>query len=149
MADKRAKLQNSMTFALEHMARNIARAVGDKNNFPLSNNAIGSDTAIEIYMDSNNDGRLDTATDQRIAYSYNATYDQLRYHPNYSVPTTFEVLAYNITTDLSASNVTYSNTTNYVTIKLYGRCDPGNITSPTNPEVRFYTSFQMPSVSVN
>jgi type II secretory pathway pseudopilin PulG len=155
VADKRTKLQNSITFVLEHMAKNIARAIGDTNNFPINNTPVNGETAIEIKIDSNNNGMLDPVTDLQVAYSHNTTNYQLNYYPNYynnSVydNSTYEVLAYNITTDLSAGNVTYNNTTNYVTVKLSGRLDPANSTiSPTNPQVNMTTVMQMPSVSVN
>lgn len=153
IAGRRAQLQNSITSALEHMARNIARAIGDTTHFPINNTSIGSNTAIEITIDSNKNGMLD-AGDTQVAYSYNATSDQLVYYANYnastSTPANFnDTLAYNITTDLGTGNVTYNNTTNYVKVKISGRWDPGNSTSPTNPQVNMTTIMQMPSVSVN
>ena len=157
MAGNRAKLQNSITFVLEHMGRNIARAIGDVNNppvsFPVTDNC--TDSAIRIRIDSDNDGMLNTSTDKLIDYSYNITNKELRYYSNYTncsncSVSCYEVIANKITSNLNTTYVTYSNTSNYITIDLSGRWDPTNSTiSPTNPQVNMTSVTQMPSVSVN
>lgn len=63
-SERLAVLQNEATLVLEHMQRNIVRAIG---NIPLNgmseiidNTVIGSDAAIRAYIDATGDGRRNT-----------------------------------------------------------------------------------------
>ncbi len=146
---RRAKLQDSIAYVLEHMSRTMANAVGDTTHWPINNlSIIGNDTALEI--NTSNYNLTGALVLMQVAYSYNATNYQLQYYGNSSNLTNPppEVLATNIITnlsDLSTGNVAYNNITGYVAIKVGGRWDPANATSPTNPEVRTYTYIKIPS----
>jgi Tfp pilus assembly protein PilW len=152
-SDRRARIQNAVAFCMAHMSKNIAKAVGSKNNPPTTvPDTIGSDSAIKIWVDSNDNGKLDASTiDKQIAYAYNATTYQLKYYANFTdAPASSEILSDKIVSDLGVSNVTYSSTNNYIGIKIKGRWIPSdaNVT-PDNPEVSMYTFISMPAVSVN
>ena len=82
-SDRRAKVQNEISFVLEHMTKQIkgtnlrGGAIGDTiNNAPLTLVAGGGGiNQIRILIDFNNNGRLDPPgagnTDKLIAYRFN------------------------------------------------------------------------------
>ena len=153
-ADRRAKVQNSIAYALAHMTKNIAKAINDPanptySNSPVTRTAIGSDTAIEIRIDSDKDGRFGAA-DKQIAYSYNSATYRLIYYPDYSVLGTNDTLSDKIVSDLSSTYVTYDNSTHYIQVNMTGRWNPSNTTvSPENPQLKMSADIAMPGATVH
>jgi Tfp pilus assembly protein PilV len=147
-ADRRAKVQNSIAYVLAHMTKNIAKAINDPTNSddpnsPITWYPVNDDPSVEIRVDSDNDGRYGSA-DKKIAYSYNATNQELRYYPDSSVPGTYDI----ISDKVFWIDAYYSNTTNYLKINVTGRWDLNNATvSPENPQINMTTYVDMPSVS--
>jgi Tfp pilus assembly protein PilV len=64
-ASRRTTVQNEVTLALDHMTKEISRAIGDANNFPVLITSPG----LRVRVDSNLNGRYDAGDDQ-IAYSF-------------------------------------------------------------------------------
>lgn len=164
-ADRQAKVQNSVAFALAHMNKNIGNAIGDESNPPVTfptNVTVGGETypAILVRVDSNNNGLRDIPTDQQITYYYNNTSYTLSYCGDYPVCSSVETLSNKVVSNLSSTYVNASDfstccdacavkCTNYVKIQLTGRWDPDGSASPQNPEVKLYSDIKMPLVSVN
>jgi len=142
-SDRRAKLQNEASLALEHMSKEISKAIGDVNNTPVI--IEDSNRRIRIYIDANGDGQRN---DYYIAYQYQGSPDyHIRYYPNY--PGSSEVIARKI----SSFNPSYNSVNNYITIQLTACWDPQTAVLPNgsidNPCVNMNTSIKMPSVSTN
>ena len=146
----RSRLQSEVSFLLEHMAKNINRAIGDYNNYPITNISDG----IKIRIDSNPDGKLDDASDIEIAYRYNITPYQVWYYENYLTPSSsYETIARNIT----VFNTPYSSSNNYVEVNATACACPDppceSIKEPCgtmkNPNVTMTNRIEMPSVSTN
>ena len=106
-ADKRAKVQNEVSFILEHMTKAVkgtafhGGAIGDWNNPPITllMDLTGAVREIQIRTDWNNNGRLeppvalDPDTDKIIVYQY--VNHIIRFYPNWTddnTATGFEVL---------------------------------------------------------
>jgi hypothetical protein len=106
-ADHRAKVQNDVSYVIDHMTTNIngrMRLVGTKmqpyggaigntqisSQYPVDTTAISGDNAIKIWIDSNNNGQRDSG-DKQIAYRYRpssaspvADRYQIWYYSNYT-----------------------------------------------------------------
>lgn len=86
--ERRVKLQNEASIAIEHMSKNIARAIGDFNNPAVV--AYSDDKGIRIKIDSNGNGLRDddvTETDLWIAYRHEnigspVSDSEIRYYAN-------------------------------------------------------------------
>jgi hypothetical protein len=157
-AERQAKTQNSVAFALAHMTKSIGNAIGDKNYSPITfpTTTAEGDPAILIRVDTNNNGLRDLPNDKEIAYSYNASTYSLRYYGNYTDDAaSYEVLSDKIVSNLDVTNITVSDftsctdCTNYIGVKLVGRWNPNINASQQNPEVTLYCYTKMPLVSVN
>lgn len=153
-ADRRAKVQNTLSYVLDHMTKNISKAIGDKTNLPVTR----SDTLIVIRVDidindGTSNGKLDLDTDKQIAYSYNGSTYELSYCDNYSTAS-YVVIAKNILSNFSSTYVIYdttdpSNIKNYIDIKIIGRWKMPDAASQANPEITMHTRIKMPAVSTN
>jgi len=112
-ADHRTKVQNNVSYVLDHMTTNIkgrmgrGGAIGNMciSPYPVDTTSgiSGCNNAIKIYIDSNNNGKLDPGTgpndDKQIAYCYSPTPNyQIWYYSNYTdYPSTYEVITGNRT----------------------------------------------------
>ncbi len=169
-ADRRAKLQNEASYILEHMTKNIGRAIGDIANSPIDRNNIAGNSAIRVRIDSNNNGQRDAA-DTEIVYRYRpAPRYEVWYYSNYTTPASgYEVISSlssagppgrgHITSDFTNSFVSYFTTDNFISVRMRacwdpteaaGACDnPPLNPNPDNPSVTMQTRVKMPSVSTN
>ncbi len=143
-SERRAKLQNEISHALEHMTKNISGtgtrggAIGDLNQPAINTNPIGSDPAIRIRIDSNNppDGIRD-ASDVEIAYRYRVSNHEIWYYLVY--PGAHEIITPGlpahgfIMSDFSSitsgaftqpSQIRYDTSNNYLEVQLTGCWDP-------------------------
>jgi hypothetical protein len=157
-AERQAKVQNSIAFAMSHMTKSVADAIGDKNNPPITfpTTTPAGDAAIIIRVDGNNNGMRDVPGDKEVAYAYNASAYSFRYYDDYTNDTaTYEELSNKVVSGLNTTYVSVSdfttctNCTNYIGIKLVGRWRPEQNASQQNPEVTLYTYTKMPLVSTN
>lgn len=169
-SDRRAKLQNEVSHALEHMTKQISMAIGNERIFGvgtvIDRTDIGGDSAIRIYIDANANGQSDSS-DSWIAYRFTGntgnpnTQFQIWFYSNYTNPSSsYEVIATKITSDFSNTYVSYDNTDtdgdpidNYMDIQLTACWDPDGSPqacgTPDNPSVTMSTRIKMPSVSTN
>jgi len=175
-ADKRSKVQNEISFVLEHMTKQVkGRAFGvgnirggvignmtDTVNLPVTLvPAAPPHTQIRFLIDFNGNGRLDPPgvgdTDKIIVYEYDN--HSIRFYPNFTDnPTTFETLT-NQAVILGPFNeggipsrIDYTLGDNFFAITLGGCWDPGAVlTMPVleNPQVIMTATISMPSVGVN
>jgi len=151
-SDKRVKLQNDVSFILEHMAKEIGKAIGDANNLPVV--IEDSNRRVKIYVDlasdgsSTGDGRMDTEGDRWIAYQYSDSPNyEIRYYYDYNGhPNDYEVLSKKI----SSFSPAYTSGSDYVGIQLFACWDP-SVAGGTldNPSLEMKNRIYMPSVSTN
>ncbi len=150
-SDKHAQAQNQASVAMEHMAKNIGKAIGNRAvpaENPVSLAPIGGDTAIRVYIDSAldgsspGDGRRGTEGDHWIAYRYRASTGQIWYYADYPASPR-EVIAKRI------SAFTPGVSENYVSIFIKSKYDYSSSAGIDNPEVEIKTNIRMPAVSLN
>lgn len=153
-ADRRAKVQNEVSYVLEHMNKEISRAIGNElvdgnqnvtriSNVPLAD-------FIQAFVDTNPNGVRD-AGDHWIAYRRNLTNYHLDYCSNCSMATgacsnciqPWEILSERITA--------MNSTSAPLTVTIVGCWDPRSTAfacgTSDNPSVNMSTSINMPSVS--
>lgn len=150
-SDRRARLQNELSYTLEHMTKEISKAVGNRQvQNPINITTIQGYPGIAIYTDSDRNGQADLW----IAYIfYNVTpYYEIRYCSNCSdgwcstcniLPLT--TIARRIQTFTPADN----NLTNYIDVNITGRWQPALDVSVDNPEITMRTRIKMPSVTIH
>lgn len=147
-SDRWAKAQNEASSVLEHMSKEIGKAIGDITQFPVTITPIGGNTGILVWIDYNQNGRRDTG-DRQIAYAYvDSPKFQMRYYANYSGnPGSYEIISPKIT------GFTRSLTDNYVNIIITACYDPDGTpdacATRENPSVTMHTRIKMPLVSTN
>ncbi len=139
---RRAKLQNDVSYVLEHMAKHIGRAIGDTVNYPINfvNPAL----------------RVRVEPTRLIAYNYDSGQHLLQFCFDFSNSTGtctsgYETLSRYITSNMSSSYVTFNNGINYITVNIAACWNPTNLSScgySENPDISMTTRIKMPSVSV-
>lgn len=138
-ADKRTRVQNEAAHVVEHISKNIANAIGDRNDFPVANIPDGA----SIRVDSNRNGRRDAA-DTQIAYRF-LPGNIMRYYSNY--PGSFETISQKI------SNFTWTVVNNSFEVEVVACDDPDSnpfaCGTSDNPAAEITTRINMPSVSTN
>jgi len=151
-SDKKAKLQNDASYVLEHMTKEINKAIGDVNQSEpaVSVTTIDSDPAIIAWIDYNQNGKRDSApSDRRIAYRYRSSPDyQMRYYSDYSgSPTSYEIISRKI------SAFSRSLTDNYVFVEITTCDDPDGSLAACgtldNPQLTMKNRIYMPAVSTH
>jgi hypothetical protein len=138
---RRAKLQNEVSYVLDHMGVNIARATGYTMDYPVS--FLSPDLRVRV-----NSGNF-------IAYHYDSGQHLLQYCPDYnnatsSCNTGYENLSRYLTSSLAAPNVTISNTRNYLFVSMSACWDQDSAITcgdQENPTVTMTSTVKMPSVS--
>lgn len=166
-SDRRVKIQNEASLGLEHMTKQISRAIGneiaDGANQVVDTTAIAGDPAIRVYVDANGNGKKDSSpSDYWIAYRFTGatgnpnTQYQIWYYSNYVNPgSPYETIARNITlfTPIKPINSSNQLNNNFITIQLTACWNPATAVLPNgaadNPCVSMNTNIKMPSVSAN
>jgi len=161
-SDRRAKLQNGASVALEHMAKHISQAIGNTVSGPAVRRY--SDLkGVMIRVDSNNNGMADAA-DTWIAYRHEdiggpATDSEIIFYPN-SGSTETPVGSYETITRklvVGSSGLEFIGnfdaqrwlTDRSIEVKVVCRFKPAEAVSVDNPENTMRTKIDMPSVSSN
>jgi Tfp pilus assembly protein PilW len=170
-SDRRVKLQNEASLGLEHMTKQVARAIGNEiiagNNSVVDIGSIGGESSIRVFIDSNGDGQRDTVNDLWIAYRFIINSPpskkfQIWYCPSCennpctrctpSWGTEENIVSRNIQS-FTVSKPSSPLQQNYVTLELRSCWDPSTATlpngTPDNPCINMSTRIIMPSVSVN
>lgn len=178
-SDKRAKLQHDDSYVLEHMAKEISKAIGNEKingvDSVVKTTINPNDSLICIYIDANGNGQREApinnppaTADHWLAYRFDSTgapsnRNQIRYcelcqnsncNFNQCTPRDGEVLSSKIATfepSKPAINPGVDNTLkdNYVEIKLATRWTPDQPGSPDNPEITMKNRINMPAVSTD
>lgn len=142
-SDKRTRVQNEAAHVVEHMAKNLANAVGNRNNFPVTVLTDG----LRVRIDSNLNGAAD-AGDLEIAYQLvPENKNIMRYYSNYSS------VSEDISRKISAANWTWAVTNNWIGVEVTACDDPDGTPvacgTTDNPAATVITRIRMPAVSIN
>jgi prepilin-type N-terminal cleavage/methylation domain-containing protein len=152
---RKSVLQNEAVYVLEHMGKQMGRAVSNGNVYPVTVDASGN--ALRVWVDSSRDGQLQTSGsphDTLVSYVQSGA-GRISYCSDTNSSTFVcdgnnETLATHILSSFNATYVNITNSTSYVGITVRGCWDP---LSPTtcggikNPSATFKTRIGMPSVS--
>jgi len=177
-ADRRAKLQHEASLALEHMTKEISKAIGnemiddptvsdDGVNSVVKTQNIGGNSAVWAYIEGNPpDGKRDTVNDHWVAYRFTGASGNDRYQIRFCPQCTNNpctqcnpawsdnIIARNIMAfTIIKPNAGGPLNTNSVTVQVSACWDPDGDPRPCNtidnPQVDMNTSIRMPSVSAN
>jgi len=172
--DHRAKVQNEVSYVLDHMTKNLTRTIGSTANITgqnpaVSTSTISGDAALRFFVDlasdcsSPGEGQWNTQCDRWRAY---------RYRPASATPTTdrYQIWYYEycdgtdcsgagtIGPEIIARRITAFScaiTNNYIDVTITGCWDPaeaaasGACGSANNPSVAMHAYINMPSVTAN
>lgn len=163
-SQRRAELQNLVSYVLEHMSKNFVNAIGNEkitgaNSVVIVQLDPGSESKwLFVVRDLNNNGRQDLVGDAYAVYYYSDPNDDIWWME--SVLGTWEGLG----TNRKIANVTFYKPVdasgrlneNYVDVSLTACWDPNSINlavhpdgTPDNPCVTMSQRMKMPSVSTN
>ena len=153
-ADRRAKLQNEVSFLLEHMAKNIGMAIGNTAN--ITNPVVNTtSTSLQVRIDVNQNGQNDTG-DSWIEYDWNNASGVVSYCGNCTSnnPCPSGCAWENVSSRVSAFNCNYNSSNNYINVNITACWDFANSStcgdiSAGNPQVSMNSRINMPSVSTN
>lgn len=160
-ADRRTKLQNEISFALDHMNKRITNAIGYSTNWAVLREPYAGGERIRVRIDSNGNGKVDpTPTDTWIAYRHEnlgTTDSVIRFYPTIA-STSNEIISHKILLDsgVVVKGVefigNFNPTTNYLEdnvleVKITARWQPDQPATQDNPEVTMRSKIYMPSVS--
>lgn len=163
--DRQAKVQNDVSFCLEHMTKNLASAIGNEllsaQNPTVFISPNSTNTAIlSVFADGNGNGIRDAAgginDDRWIGYTFNSSTNILSYC-NWCADSTCS--ACSGTRDTLASSISaFSASKNfnngpYIHVSLTSCWQPAATTASCgsfdNPSVTMETSLALPSVANN
>lgn len=149
-ADRRAQVQNEVSYVLEHMAKNIGSGIGGFNNPAVIQHPAEPQNWIKVRWDRNLNGQPDDdGVNDWIAYRYIPAQNQILYYSTYPFsgwPAGGEVISRRITNN----SFSYNPTDNFVSVDIItARWDPAQPSSLDNPETTMRIHIKMPSVSTN
>lgn len=158
-SDRRAKLQNDISYCLDHITKQGMKTIGNEMVFG-SNSAVSigaSPISLAFFIDADNDGQKD-ASDYWIGYVYDGS--ELSYYDNCgsgaapacSVST--EVLSNKIKDFTPNRPPNFADGNNHIEVSISGcwNPDPAAVpacNTPDNPEVTMQATVNLPSVSTN
>ena len=154
-SDRRAKLQNEASLALEHMTKHISDAIGNTASSEPPFVLYADNKGIRVRTDSNRDGRVDV-NDVWIAYRHEdigspVTDSAIRYYPTagtgVSPSGTPQPIARKVVIGSTGFELTTEGRT--IEVKITCRWHPNQAVSVDNPEVTMRSKIDMPSVSAN
>lgn len=164
--DRRVKLQNEISYALDHMTKHISEAIGYSGDWAVK--AYTDNKGVRVRIDSNQNGQIDVATDSWIAYRHEnigATDSEIRFYANAgSTETpagTYETIARRIAissgtfygVEFSGDSGVFDGSgwlnDNTIQVKIVGRWQPAQSASPDNPQAVMRVKIKMPSVSTH
>jgi hypothetical protein len=168
-SERRAQVQNEVSYVLEHMSKNISRAIGNANQIPVTIRPLGLDaTLIIIWVDSNQNGRCDNYTNGDRAIAYFSTGTLVPLNRRFEVGFCLEcngglinclmLSFFNLANRISRNTITsltaqYNPIDDFVDVELTGCWDPDGTPfacgTSDNPTVTMRTRIKMPSVSTN
>ena len=162
-AERRAKLQNEATFLLEHMAKNVATAVGNANaGQPMINTSswpTGPFDFLRVFVAGGpHSSSYNDPSNHWIGYGFNKTpCCSMDYCGNCTddlcsnCKAGYEEPA--IVTKIFSAGLMYDDTKNYIYINVYTCWDPSESHSSCgmfdNPAINMSAYLPMPSVATN
>ncbi|MFA5090468.1 MAG: hypothetical protein WC510_05525 [Candidatus Omnitrophota bacterium] len=164
-SDRKARIQNEVSYIMEHMDKEITKTIGDNSNVPVSTAGISSDNAVEFYVDlsatnATGDGQRATEGDCWRAYRLNS--NELWFCPNCTDNATCTTCspAWGSSENILSKKITaftvgsYNSSNNYVDITALTGCwDPAQTKSTCgntdNPSITLRTRIRLPAVSTN
>lgn len=135
-SDRRAKVQNELAYALEHMSKYIQQARGDTNNRGIV--LTGSDFQVHVYFNSLTDNAW-------VTYSLSGNTLTANCSGSASCPFGAETLSNRIT----VFNATPGDSGSSVEIDLVGLYKPTEAVSLRNPQVEIKSKLICNSCSAN
>lgn len=158
-SDRRAKLQNEASLALEHMAKQMSQAIGDKNNLPYQFyvDNLGIRVRQDTYPSGGGNGKVDLGASGDTWVGYRHEGNSVLYYENdpdgshsgtvwtvsNRIVTASDGLTIEIPKDAGSNDMI-----NEFAITVKARWDPVTAISVDNPEVILKTTVLAPSVSV-
>jgi len=151
-ADRRAKVQNEVSNAVEHMAKQISRGVGRVGTAPVIINTPPTGNRIKVRTDQNLNGLIDdNAATCFISYRFIPATYEIVFFPQYSIAGWSNVAAnVHVAAQIVACAFTYNAGNNLVTVDLtacWNPLSPLTCGNPDNPSVQIRTNIKMPGVS--
>jgi len=156
-SDRRSRLQNIVSYCLEHMAKYAYRAIGNETIPGVTVVSTLPNSRLTFYMDVNSDGLRGAPPDHWAGYTLDTVTHQLNYCSDCSLSTCVtcntsrELLSDRITSFLPSKNFPVWG--NYINVSLTACWDPdqtsGNCGTSNNPSVNMYSTILLPSVSTN
>jgi len=147
-SDRLAKLQNELSYILEHMNKEISGAIGDTEHASVT--IEDSKMRIRFYSDINQDGKISEG-DYEKAYQFLPLSHEVNYYSSY--PDSSETLSKKISSCSFQHTWTVAQKDNYVTVNISACWDPdgdhNSCGSSENPGVAMHSRIRMPSVSTN
>lgn len=149
-SDRKARTQNEASFILDHMTRNLERAIGSN---ALPGVDISGSSMIRVRVDRNDNGIPDdnTATSW-LSYVYNAGTNQLTYSQNCQpVGGPWPAGGTVISNKVEAFSCNFISLNNFVNLEVTTCYNPAWTTPPcsdrANPTVTMRTRVVLPQVS--
>jgi hypothetical protein len=156
--DRRIKVQNDLSFCLDHIAKRGLSTIGNEKVFGEKTAVvIETDTSLALYIDAPRSSLgIRDVNDYWIKYTFDKSSNRLLYCSNCGASSAClncreegkeEVLSGIITSFKPGKNFSEGN---YVYVKISGRWDPSKEKdSVDNPEVIMRSTIYLPSVSTN
>jgi hypothetical protein len=153
-SERRAQVQNEVSYVLEHMAKHICQGIGSLNSPGVITSPAQPQEWIKIRWDRNFNGQPDDdGANDWISYRYLSAQDQIAYYATYPFngwPAGGEEI---ISRKITNCSFSYNLTDNFVDVIITGCYDPDGTPfacgTSDNPTVTMRTRIKMPSVSTN
>jgi len=153
-SDRRAKVQNDVSYCLGHITKQGLRTIGNESIFGVNSAVVAvTNTSLAFFVDANSDGRRDTGNDYWIKYTLNPSNNQLLYCGNCGNSSACASCATEVLSDrITAFNPTKAASFtqgNHVEVQLSGRWNPAASASTDNPEITMRSTISLPSLSTH
>ena len=153
-SDRRTKIQNDISFCLDHISKTAVETIGNEVVFGLDTAVKKvTDTSLAFFIDANANGNKDSSGDYWVKYTFSSSDNKLTYCGNCGSSSACgtcsisnEVLSSKIVAFTPAKDFTLGN---HVGVEITGRWLPSESASSNNPEVKMNSAIQLPSVSTN
>jgi len=170
-SERRIKLQNEVSYIIDHMTKNLSQAFGntviDPVNDPSTDDVVDvllcdgnpPNVGVAVYVeDIDGNGRPQGSVDRRIAYIFRPSDNMLKFFNNYGGGCTpdlaGEILSNQIVSFIPGFAPGASgNYSNYIDLQITACWDPDGSPNPCgtpdNPNVNMRAHIMLPSVSTN
>ncbi len=152
-SDRRAKLQNDLSYCLDHITKEASKAIGNEAIFGSTTVVNATNGSLTVFIDANQNAQKDAEpNDYWIQYKLNGnTLNYCSQCPDKACATcsSLQPLSSKITA-FTPDPPNFAADGNYIKVRIItGRWDPANPVSQDNPEVTMQTTINLPSVSTH